>query len=329
MAAVHDWLAQLEGGQLAAEITQAVAYEKEAAPAVVTYTRSGETNRPFTVFLKTKGPDHSARSAAGPGEWFFSDGNGQPLTDRLVIPAGELSAELRIHPVADALVEVPEHLGIVVGGTNLKSHVTLADAAPTAANQRLLVAYLRPLSDISSLGSGIATIRLAGDNDVATVTVSFSNLNSPVNSIQVLTANAAILQSVPPFNYGGQPWAIRASQNFLTDQAVLDALLSGSFQLGIYTEAQVNGEISGFFQITSAPPSSRLRPIPSRWRRLTEPPSNATSCASSPPKGIADNSLYPRTRNPAEPEGSLSPMRFGFRRALFLPHNAFHGPTAT
>lgn len=262
LAAVHDWLAQLEGGQLAAGITQAVAYEKEAAPAVVTYTRSGDPGRPFTVFLKTKGPDHSARSAAGPGEWFFSDGNGQPLTDRLVIPAGELSAELRIHPVADALVEVPEHLGIIVGGTNLESHVTLADAAPTAANQRLLVAYLRPLSGISSLGGGIATIRLPGDNDTATVTVSFSNLNSPVNSTQVLTENSAILQSVPPFNYGGQPWAIRASQNFLTDQAVLDALLSGSIQLGIYTEAHVSGEISGFFQITSGSTEFQTPPDP-------------------------------------------------------------------
>jgi hypothetical protein len=269
LAAVHDWLAQLDGGQLVAGITQAAAYEKEAAPAVVTYTRSGEAGRPFTVFLKTKGPAHSARSAAGPGEWFFADGNGQPLTDRLVIPAGELSAELRIHPVADALVEVPEHLGIMVGGTNLESLVTLADAAPTAANQRLLVAYLRPCPAFPRSAPAWPRSACPATTTPRLVAVSFSNLNSPVNSTQVLTENAAILQSVPPFNYGGQPWAIRASQNFLTDQAVLDALLSGSIQLGIYTEAHVNGEISGVFQITSGSTEFQTPPDPQPVESLT------------------------------------------------------------
>jgi uncharacterized protein (DUF1800 family) len=262
LAAVEDWLAQLAGGQLAAVVTQAAAYEKEATPAVIHYARSGDSGRPFTLFLKTKGPDHGSRSAAAPGEWFFTDGSGQPLTHRLVIPSGESSAELRVHPVADPSVEVPEHLRVLVGGSSLESGVTIADASPVAANQRLLVAYLRPLPGLSSLGSGVATIRLPGDNDTALVALSFSNLNSPVNSTQVLTENSAILQSVPPFNYGGQPWPIRASQNFLTDQAVLDALLSGSIQLGIYTEANVTGEISGFFQITSGSTEFQLPPEP-------------------------------------------------------------------
>ena len=36
-----------------------------------------------------------------------------------------------------------------------------------------------------------------------------------------------------------------------------------------------------------------------------------------PPKELAANKMFPRTSNPAESKGSLSPMRFGFRRVLF------------
>jgi len=260
LAGVQEWLAQLSGGQLVATATTAAAAEKEATPAVVSYSRGGDLARPFTLFLKTKGPDNSSRSAAGPGEWSFKDAGGTALTDRLTIPAGSASAELRVHPVADALIEVPEHLRILVGGSPLDTDVVMTDAANTTANQRLLVAYLRPLPGISSLGSGLATVRLPGDNDTATVTVSFSNLNSPVSSTQVQTENNAILQSVPPFNYGGQSWAIRASQFYLTDQALLDALLAGQVNLGIYTEANVAGEIRGIFQLTNG--STEFQPPP-------------------------------------------------------------------
>jgi uncharacterized protein (DUF1800 family) len=269
LAGVQEWLAQLSGGGLAAMATIANAVEKEDKPAVVSYTRGGDLARPFTLFLKTTGPANAARSSPDAGEWSWTDGADVPVAGRLVIPVGQASAELRVHAVNDAQTEVPEHLRILIGGSPLDTSITLADAANTTANQRLFVAYLRPLPGISSLGSGVATIRLPGDNDTATVALAFSNLNSPVNSTQVLTDNAAILQSVPPFNYGGQSWAIRASQNFLTDQAVLDALLSGSIQLGIYTEANVTGEISGFFQITSGSTEFQLPPDPQPVTPLT------------------------------------------------------------
>lgn len=250
-AGVREWLEALAGGQLSAAIISASATEKEGTPAVISYTRQGTLARPFTVFLKTLGPDNPARSAASAGDWIFKDAAGNLLSERLVIPAGQASADLHIHALADALSEVPEHLRVRVGGSSLDTAITLTDAANTAANQRLFVAYLRPLPGTASLGAGVATLRLPGDNDTATVTVSFSNLKSPVSSTQVQTENAAILQSVPPFNYGGQPWAIRASQFFLSDQAVLDALLGGGIHLGVFTETNVTGEIGGVFQITT------------------------------------------------------------------------------
>ena len=260
LAGVHEWLGQLAGGGASVTATTSSALEKEQTPAVLTYSRGGNPGRAFTLFLKTAGPANPTKSSPLPGEWTFKDTSGATLTDRLVIPAGQPSADLQVHAAVDSRNEVPEHLRVLVGGSPLDTAITLADAANTPANQRLLVAYLRPLTGILSLGSGVATVRLQGDNDAAIVALSFSNLNSPVNSTQVLTEDEAILQSIPPFNYGGQTWPLRASQNFLTDQAVLDALLSGAVQLGVFTEAHVNGEIHGFFQVTSG--STEFQPPP-------------------------------------------------------------------
>lgn len=262
LAGVQEWVNQLRSGGLTAALTSASASEKEETPAVITYTRGGDLTRPFTIFLKTARPDHPARSTPLASEWMFKDALDQSLTDRLRVPAGSSSAVLRTIAMRDTLVEVPEHLRIKVGASSLDTPITLIDAVNAPANQRLLVAYLRPVTGVSSLGSGVATIRLPGDNDTALIALGFSNLNSPVNSTQVLTENSAILQSVPPFNYGGQSWLIRASQNFLTDQAVLDALLSGAIQLSIYTEAHVTGEISGFFQSTNGSTEFQTPPPP-------------------------------------------------------------------
>ncbi|WAC21178.1 DUF1800 family protein [Luteolibacter sp. SL250] len=256
-AMVQAW----RGNALTVTATAAAAYEKENELAVITYTLPGATPYPFTIFLRTDGEADSTKSSASAADFTLRDGNDQPVTHRLVIHAGATSATLSVKPLPDALTEVPEHLNITVAGTPQSAAVSIRDAKPTLANQRLLIAYLRPLDGVDSKGSGIATVRLPGDNDVATVTVSFSNLNSPVNSTQVLNAASSILQSVQPVNYGGQQWLLRASQSFLKDQEVLDALLAGNVKLGVFTQAHVTGEIEGNFQPTSGstefqPPST-------------------------------------------------------------------------
>ena len=242
--------------------TAAAAYEKENEPAVVTYSLASASAYPFTIFLRTSGATESTRSSASASDYSLRDANDQPLGHRLTIPAGATSAALNVRALPDALIEVPEQLNITVGGTTQTALVSIRDAKPLPANQRLLIAYLRPLDGVDSNGSGIATVRLPGDNDTATVTVSFSNLNSPVNSTQVLNAGSSILQSVQPVNYGGQPWLIRASQSFLTDQEVLDALLAGSVKLGVFTQTFVTGEIGGNFQPTSGSIEFQQPPAP-------------------------------------------------------------------
>ncbi|MBM3862509.1 MAG: DUF1800 family protein [Verrucomicrobia bacterium] len=232
---------------ISAEIVTAAAYEKDGSPAQIRLTRSGDTGAPFTLFFKVVPDADPRRATPGRDEYQLRDASGAVVTHALVIPAGQSSASLMMHPVADALIEVPEYLDIRAGGSIGPLSLSVRDAAPVQANQRLFIAYLLPAAGVSSAGSGLATIRLSGDNDSAIVSLWFSNLNSAVNSTQVQTADDAILQSIPPFAYNGQAWRIRASQSYATDQSVLDALIDGSVELSIFTEANVAGELSGAF----------------------------------------------------------------------------------
>lgn len=252
LAVATEILQTLRDGGVTIAVPTATAYEKEGTPAELTFTRGTAANYPFTLFLKTAGAADPTKSSASASDYALKDGQDQAVaTRRLVIPAGQTTATLKVLATADTKTEVPEQLRVLLGGSEQSAGVTLCDATNTAANQKLFVAYLRPLPNIASLGSGIATVRLQGDNDAAIVSVSFSNLASPVNSTQVLNSASAILQSVPPANYGGQNWAIRAGQSFTTDQSVLDALLAGTVKLGVFTQANLDGEIGGPFQPAS------------------------------------------------------------------------------
>ncbi len=261
-------LQSLTNGDISASVTTPSAFEKENANAVITYTRTGPTTHPLTLFVHTRPDPDARRSSPAANEFTLRNASTTPVHHTLVIPAGATSATLHLHPLTDSLTEVPEYLQIQIGGTTLSNILAICDAPPTPENQRLFIAYLRPVPGISSAGSGLATIRLPGDNDTATISLAFSNLNSPVNSTQVQTTDDAILRSVPPSAYNGHPWAIRASQSYPTDQTVLDALISGAVELGIFTEAHVAGEISGTFQpavgfteMPTPPPAPPISPL--------------------------------------------------------------------
>jgi len=245
---------------LALGTTRQDAFEKESESALLTLLRTAAPY-PLTVFLKTSGAASPARSSAGSTHY-------QPIPIRAVIPANQSAHTLSIQPIANGVPEVPRQLTISVGGGNRSATFFIRDAKNTQENQRLLLAHLRPLNGIVSSGSGLAIIKLSGDNDSALASVSFSNLNSAVNSTQILNPSSSILQSIPPANYGGQTWLIRASQNYSTDQSVLNALLAGQVKLGVYTQAHVTGEIEGTFhpvtgsiEFTPPPPAPAIETL--------------------------------------------------------------------
>ncbi len=257
---VESWLENLSNGSLQLATSSADAYEKENTPASFTLTRNTPVTRPFTVFLRALPASDSTVGVAGAGEFFIKHGNGDVLNDRFVIPAGHSGASIFFHPVADAIAEIPEEARFQIGGTSTQLLGRICDAQPTEQNSKLLVAYLSPRVGVATRGSGIATVRLAGDNASAVVTVQFSNLTSLTSSAHIETSNQAIMLSVPPFRYNGQPWAIKANQQYTKDQQVLDALLSGSFHFNIYTEMAASGEIAGIFQTIQGSTSFQAPP---------------------------------------------------------------------
>ncbi len=265
-AAATQMLEIIEGGALTSEVTSRFAYEKEGTAAQVRYSLETPVAFPLTLFPKQRQSLEPGSSSPEPGEWEYRNASGQLLTDHFLVPANSTETTVSVHPVVDDEPEVPEHLVIDLGANGLMAKVSLCDAEPTSENRRLFVSYLSPRSGVESQGSGLSTLVLEGDNTVANVAVSFSSLSSTVNSTQVQTRTGGILQSVPPFNYGGQPWAVAASQTYTSDQAVLDALISGEIELSVFTNEFLQGEISGIYQSASGSPEFRVpaaaEPIP-------------------------------------------------------------------
>lgn len=259
-AAAIAWLDALSAGGLAVTSVATDAYEKEGTPARITFTRPAPFDQPFTVYLRRAEGTSLSVGRAGEGDFQLQDGAGTPLANRLIIPAGQPSADLVLHPLADTKAEVPEEARWQVGGSPLIAATRICDAAPVAANLKLLVAYLSPRPGVATLGSGLVSIRLAGDNSMGTVSINFSNLRSPANSAQILTAGGGTLVSVPSSQYGGYTWALKASQYFITDQAVLESLLAGDFSFIVFTETSASGEIGGAFQPVTG--STEFQPPP-------------------------------------------------------------------
>lgn len=245
------WLESLAGGGITVETPVRDAYEKEGTPAKIRFTRQGSLERPFTVFVRRIAPENPAAGMVTDGDFALADAAGAPVSSRIVIPAGQSAAELKVMPVPDALVEVPEWIRWSIGGSTAVAEASVRDAEPALSNQRLLVAYLSPRPGVDSLGSGLVSIRLAGDHSTGLISVGFSNLRAPVSSAQIVTPGGGTLVSIPASQYGGHSWAVRAGQYFTSDQAVLDALLAGGFSFQVSTETSASGEIGGEFQLAA------------------------------------------------------------------------------
>ena len=255
------WAQAIARGGVAVTTVAGDAYEKENTNARFTFTRPAGA-WPFTIFLRPIGVSRPGAGTAGAGDYVLENGNGGAVTDRLVIPGGQDSIDLVVRPLVDTKSEVPEEIRREIGGTNQIVTARVCDAQPTAGNVRLLVAYLRPRAGVSSLGSGLASIRLAGDNTLGSVVVSFSNLKAAASAAQILSVGGGTLLSVPPFAYGGMNWPIAASQQYTSDQALLDALLAGELSFVVFTSAATGGEIGANFIPVSGSTEFQMPPPP-------------------------------------------------------------------
>jgi uncharacterized protein (DUF1800 family) len=220
--------------------TRAAASENGTATGEFTFTRAGDTFAPLTVSYGVSG---SATNAI----------DYPPLLGSVVIPAGAASVTLAVPALADTVIEPAETVTLTLGegagytlGAAVSATVTIADSPGT-----LYVATLRPGQGATgSAASGLATVVLSANGQVATVNVSFSNLSSGQAGAHLFLGNSTssgdYVLNLPLGQVSGAAWSITATGTY-TAQQIVDALRSGQIFVGLDTVNFPAGELRGAF----------------------------------------------------------------------------------
>ncbi len=246
---------------LTTTVTTGTAYERVdrsattplASSAVVTLSRATTRTYPLNVPLAiVNGTTDPTKSNVAPADLTA------PAT--VTIPANATTATVNVTPVQDANEEVPEAAKLQFGLPGLpnapkpEASVTIAESDPALEqNRRLYVAYLGREAGVTTSGSGISVALLAGDNKSALVSVSYSNLSSPLMETETYIRVGSDLEVklLPDGQVSDISWNIQAAQTKVTDQAMLTALQSAELFLEIRTMNNPNGEIKGFYGLAN------------------------------------------------------------------------------
>lgn len=246
-------------------VTQYSAYdsvtEDANAPVVFRIERVGDSSQDVDVAFAIDGSSSAESASVNADELVIKAADGTPLTDQVTIPAGRDAVTISVEAKSDSTVEVPEigHLRIRSGGHynvdsgRSRARFTVRDKRSELTNDsKLIVATLAAQNGANTTATGIATVRLYNDNEMATVNVSFSGLTSPEIAAHIHEATTGnIVLSLPLGQVNDREWTIEAADPLLTNQEVLDALLSGGLYLNVHSRDYPNGEISGTLLQTS------------------------------------------------------------------------------
>ncbi len=252
------------------------AIEKEAVDGKFRITRTGGLKEMAIRFSLT-GSSNSQRGSASPADYELRDSGGAIITSPVTLPFGVGFVDVFVRPVLDAIIETPEILTLTVDvdeaysiGGPANAEVTISDAANVAANERLFVAYLVPTSGSSA--TGLATVRLQGDNGSGVVSLSFSSLTSPQTTAILQLGNGgagAYVKGLPGGQVANNLWTIKAAGFLPTDQEMLDALFSGDVSAVVNTSNFLEGEIRGNFVLSTGTTEPPVPGDPPAYETLT------------------------------------------------------------
>ncbi len=214
---------------------------KGAAPGVFTFSRTGSTSSPVTLYYGVSG-------SATPGVDFNS------LPGSVTIPAGATSATVNIAAVSsgasatinkDVTVTLLSGAGYAIG-TNSSAAVTIFYNPGT-----LYLASLRtPGAVTASTAFGTAGVQLSSDNTFALVNVTFSNLSSPETAVYLRLGNPGEVGTdilrLPTGQVSGATWIFQNGSTF-TAADLVAALKSGRITIDIETAQYPSAELHGTF----------------------------------------------------------------------------------
>jgi uncharacterized protein (DUF1800 family) len=175
------------------------------------------------------------------------------LLGTITFPSGATTVTLPLVPHADTTVEPGENVTLTLAsgagytlGNTLSGTVSIADSPGT-----LYVATLRPAGTASgSAASGLATIVLSSNGQIATVNVTFSNLSSGQVGAHLFLGNSTAagdyVLNLPIGQVNGAQWNIGPTATYTSAQ-ILDALRSGLIYVGLDSANFPAGELRGAF----------------------------------------------------------------------------------
>lgn len=243
---------------------------KGAPPGVFTFTRTGSTSTPLTVYYTVGG-------AALNGFDYVS------IPGSVTIPAGASSATVSISALANsASTSINKDVTVTlapgpdyVATTNNSAAVTIFYNPGT-----LYVAMLRAVPGATtSTAYGTATIQLSSDNSFAAVNVSFSNLSSPETAVYLRLGNVtdvgAELLRLPTGQVNSLTWTFSPTGQYSVAD-IVNAIKTGQVFVDIQTATYPGGELRG--SVIQSSGSSSFTP-PAAAPTLTDNPLTAADAA--------------------------------------------------
>lgn len=160
----------------------------------------------------------------------------------------------------------PGNYTTIVSGVNNTTGIALVemydlDQPPSADGSTLYITEMRPQGAATSQGSGTATLRLAADGKSAVIAYTYSNLTGPITGMHVHAADGSIIfdiDSATPQADGTLIWVFVPVGNFSVAD-ILNLIKTGQTYVNVHTALYPNGEIKGFFNLSTGAQSA---PVP-------------------------------------------------------------------
>lgn len=221
--------------------TNATTDTKGAAPGVFTFTRSGTTTDPITIYYTLGG------SAVAGYDYASLSGN-------VTIPAGATSATVNVSALNNAsgpAINKDASITIVTGPGYEIDHARATAAVSIFYNPgSLFLTSLRTSSAPNSTAFGTASLQLSSDNSFAVVNLAFSNLSSPETVAYLRYGNpgevGVELVRLPTGQVNGQVWTLQPS-GALSVADLVQGIKDGRVLVSIESANYPGGELRGTF----------------------------------------------------------------------------------
>ncbi len=253
-----------------------LAIEKEGVDGKFRISRGGGL-KALVIHFSLTGSTNEQKGSASPSDYELRDEGGALMTSPVSFPFGVAFVDVFVRPVLDSITETPEVLTLSLEahepyqiGDAASAEVTISDATNDAENERLFVAYLVPTSGSSA--TGLATVRLQGDNASGTVSLNFSGLTSPQTTAILELGNGgagAYVKGLPGGQVANNNWVVKAAGFLTTDQEMVDALFSGNVSAVVNTNNFLEGEIRGNFVLSTGTTEPPIPEEPPGFETLT------------------------------------------------------------